>query len=64
MSFLRGFRVATLQRTKTRNEGIEMKYTKAKLQHGYANQILSIDVGTRSIAATALDPKIKDYFLG
>ncbi|MEI6205459.1 MAG: aldehyde ferredoxin oxidoreductase C-terminal domain-containing protein [Desulfuromonadales bacterium] len=41
-----------------------MNYTKAKLQHGYANQILKIDVTSRSIATPAFDPKIKNYFLG
>ena len=64
MSFLRGFYVVTLKRPKTDHEGIDMKFTKAKLQHGYANQILNIDLTTRSIAVPALDPKIKDYFLG
>jgi len=41
-----------------------MHYTKAKLHHGYANQIMTIDVTSRSIAVTPLDSGIKDYFLG
>jgi aldehyde:ferredoxin oxidoreductase len=41
-----------------------MNYTKEKLQHGYANQILKIDVTGRSITTPAFDPKIKNYFTG
>ena len=41
-----------------------MNYTKAPLQHGYANQILTVDLTSRSIATPALDPKIRDYFVG
>jgi aldehyde:ferredoxin oxidoreductase len=41
-----------------------MKYGKSKLAHGYANQILTIDLGTGTIAAPALDPGIRDYFIG
>src|SRR5512136_3285198 len=41
-----------------------MKYTNAKLEHGYANKILVIDVGTGAIAAPALDPEVKGYFIG
>jgi aldehyde:ferredoxin oxidoreductase len=52
------------QRAETHHEGIEMHYTKAKLQHGYANQILTIDVTSRSTVALPLGPEIKDYFLG
>ena len=41
-----------------------MKYTNAKLEHGYANKILTIDVGSGDIAAQALNPEIRDYFIG
>ncbi|MBI5484350.1 MAG: hypothetical protein HY888_07810 [Deltaproteobacteria bacterium] len=41
-----------------------MNYSKAKLINGYANQILTVDVTSRSIAAPALDPEVKKYFLG
>ncbi|MBK5274503.1 MAG: hypothetical protein JJE30_05570 [Desulfuromonadales bacterium] len=41
-----------------------MNYSKTKLQHGYANQILTIDVTSRSCATPALDPQVRDFFLG
>jgi aldehyde:ferredoxin oxidoreductase len=41
-----------------------MNYSKAKLQHGYANQILTVDVTSRTCATPALDPQVRDYFLG
>lgn len=41
-----------------------MRYTKSSLNHGYANQILTIDVGTRDILIDGLDPKIRDFFIG
>jgi aldehyde:ferredoxin oxidoreductase len=41
-----------------------MKYTNAKLEHGYANKILAIDVGSGAIVAEELDPEIRDYFIG
>jgi aldehyde:ferredoxin oxidoreductase len=41
-----------------------MKYTKTPLHHGYANQILTIDLGTNSIAVNPLDPQIRDFFIG
>jgi aldehyde:ferredoxin oxidoreductase len=41
-----------------------MKYTKAPLIHGYANQILAIDLGTGKINPQPLDPQIRDFFIG
>jgi aldehyde:ferredoxin oxidoreductase len=41
-----------------------MNYSKEKLQHGYANQILTVDVTSRTCATPALDPQVRDYFLG
>ncbi|MDO9067973.1 MAG: aldehyde ferredoxin oxidoreductase C-terminal domain-containing protein, partial [Deltaproteobacteria bacterium] len=41
-----------------------MNYSKSKLKHGYANQILTIDVTSRTFATPAFDPRIRDYFLG
>jgi aldehyde:ferredoxin oxidoreductase len=41
-----------------------MNYSRAKLQHGYANQILTVDVTSRSSTTAALDPRVRDYFLG
>jgi aldehyde:ferredoxin oxidoreductase len=41
-----------------------MNYTKTKLVHGYANQILTIDLKTGSIATPVLDPRVRDYFIG
>ncbi|MDD3293894.1 MAG: aldehyde ferredoxin oxidoreductase C-terminal domain-containing protein [Geobacteraceae bacterium] len=41
-----------------------MNYTKEKTQHGYANKLLFIDVGTSSIETPSLDPETRDYFMG
>jgi len=41
-----------------------MRYTKSRLAHGYANQILTIDIGTGAIQVNKLDPKIRDFFIG
>ncbi len=39
-------------------------YSKPHLNHGYANQLLNIDVGTGAIRVDPLDPKIRDFFIG
>ena len=41
-----------------------MRYTKSRLDHGYTNQILTLDVGTGDIKVNKLDPKIRDFFIG
>lgn len=41
-----------------------MTYTKSPLQHGYANKILTVDVATCAVTTPALDPEVRDYFLG
>ena len=41
-----------------------MQYTKSSLNHGYANQTLSIDVGTGEILVNKLDPQVRDFFIG
>ncbi len=41
-----------------------MNYTREKMQHGYANKILTIDVGTGEIGTPDLDPEARDYFIG
>jgi len=41
-----------------------MKYTKSNLMRGYANSILTIDLGTGMINASDLDPQLRDYFVG
>ncbi len=41
-----------------------MRYTKPHLDHGYANQTLSIDINTGDINIQKLDPKIRDFFIG
>jgi aldehyde:ferredoxin oxidoreductase len=41
-----------------------MKYSKSKLTRGYANQILTIDLGSGVINAHELDPRVRDYFVG
>jgi len=39
-------------------------YNKTHLDHGYANQILNVDVGTGAVSVDPLDPKIRDFFIG
>ncbi len=41
-----------------------MKYTKTPLNHGYADQILTIDLSTGKINPQPLDPQIRDFFIG
>src|SRR5512133_2834919 len=41
-----------------------MKYTKAPLNHGYANQILAIDLTGGDIEVQPLDPQVRDFFIG
>jgi len=41
-----------------------MQYTKKPLLHGYANQILTMDVGTGKIEPQPLDEKVRDFFIG
>ena len=41
-----------------------MKYTQTPLHHGYANQILVINVKTGIVEARPLDPKERDFFIG
>jgi len=41
-----------------------MKYTKNKLNHGYANTILTVDLKTGEIKASPLETRIRDYFIG
>jgi aldehyde:ferredoxin oxidoreductase len=41
-----------------------MNYEKTKLERGYTNQLLTIDLGNGRIEASALDPEVRDYFLG
>ncbi len=41
-----------------------MTYTTAKLTRGYTNTMVSIDLGTRTVATPELAPEVRDYFLG
>ena len=41
-----------------------MKYVNVQLNRGYVNRILTLDLGTGSIEAPELDPKVRDYFIG
>jgi aldehyde:ferredoxin oxidoreductase len=41
-----------------------MKYTQKPLSHGYANQILTIDLGTGKIDPQPLDEQVRDFFIG
>ena len=40
-----------------------MKYTKTPLCHGYANQILAIDLGSGKINPRSMDPLVRDFSL-
>jgi aldehyde:ferredoxin oxidoreductase len=42
----------------------KMKFKKSPLVHGYANRILTIDLGTHMILTPELDPQVRDYFTG
>lgn len=42
----------------------EMKFTGSPLAQGYADKIITIDLGNASIATPGLDPKLRHYFLG
>lgn len=41
-----------------------MNYTKDKLSRGYADKILTVDLGTGAIATPEIDPQVRDYFIG
>ena len=41
-----------------------MHYSATKLERGYANRILTIDLGSGAMATQPLDPAVRDYFLG
>ena len=41
-----------------------MIFTRSKLTHGYANKLITIDLGSRAIGTPELDPQVRNYFLG
>jgi aldehyde:ferredoxin oxidoreductase len=41
-----------------------LQYTKTRLEHGYANQILTVDLEKSQIQIEKLDPKIRNFFIG
>lgn len=41
-----------------------MQYVKQALKHGYAGQILSIDLGVNKAQALPLDTKVREFFIG
>jgi aldehyde:ferredoxin oxidoreductase len=41
-----------------------MKFTKSKLDRGYANRILSVDLGSGAVTISDLGPEVRDYFIG
>ena len=41
-----------------------MKFAGSPLTHGYADKIVTIDLGSSAITAPGLDPKQRNYFLG
>jgi len=41
-----------------------MNYAHSQLSRGYANRILSINLGTEAIETPALEPEVRDFFLG
>ena len=45
-------------------EGGCMKYKLSRLDRGYANRILTVDLGNGAAAMKNLDPVVRDYFIG
>ncbi|MEW6335463.1 MAG: aldehyde ferredoxin oxidoreductase C-terminal domain-containing protein [Thermodesulfobacteriota bacterium] len=41
-----------------------MTFTETRLTHGYADKMITIDLGSGRIATPALDPDLRDYFQG
>jgi aldehyde:ferredoxin oxidoreductase len=41
-----------------------MKFVKSPLKHGYANQIITIDLGSGVIETPELNAQMRDYFIG
>jgi aldehyde:ferredoxin oxidoreductase len=41
-----------------------MQYAQTKLENGYANRILTIDMGSGRIEASTIDPDVRKYFIG
>ncbi len=41
-----------------------MQYAQTKLERGYVNRILTIDLGSGQIEASAIDPAVRQYFIG
>ncbi|HRY37445.1 MAG TPA: aldehyde ferredoxin oxidoreductase N-terminal domain-containing protein, partial [Smithellaceae bacterium] len=41
-----------------------MKYSQSPLRHGYANQMLAINLASGGITIDPLDPEIRDFFIG
>lgn len=41
-----------------------MNYVRGPIQRGYTNQILNVDVTTKTIAVSGLDAGVRDFFLG
>jgi aldehyde:ferredoxin oxidoreductase len=41
-----------------------MKYQTSRLERGYSNRILTVDLGSGAVAAPDLDPAIRDFFIG
>ena len=41
-----------------------MQYNQRRLNHGYTNRILSIDLGSGEIRIPDIDPGIREYFIG
>ena len=41
-----------------------MQYTQRRLNHGYTNRILSVDLGSEEIRIPDIDPGIREYFIG
>lgn len=45
-------------------KGQPVNYTKSGISRGYANQILTIDLGAGVITTSDLDPQVREYFTG
>ena len=41
-----------------------MKFSQTRLNHGYANRILTIDLGSGEVKAPEIDPAVREFFIG
>jgi len=57
-------RFATVNIERSIERQATMKYSQSPLNHGYTNQIITIDLNEGTIAILKLDPRVRDFFIG